>query len=92
MRSPNYFGEMVFWLGIFASGISAYASWLDWVLAIVGFVCIQLIMLGSARRLELKQTERYGGDATFQEYVREVPILFPLVPVYSLRDWRIYLG
>lgn len=91
VRSPNYFGEMVFWLGIFVSGISAYASWLDWGLAIVGFVCIQLIMLGSTRRLELKQTERYGEDAAFQGYVREVPILFPVVPVYSLRDWKIYL-
>jgi steroid 5-alpha reductase family enzyme len=92
VRSPNYFGEMIFWFGIFVSGISAYASWLDWGLALVGMVCIKLIMVGSARRLELKQTERYGGDAAFQEYVREVPILVPMVPVYSLRDWKIYLG
>lgn len=92
IRSPNYFGEMVFWLGIFISGISAYASLFDWALALVGFVCIQLIMLGSARRLELKQTERYGRDAEFQAYVREVPILLPGLPIYSLKNWKIYLG
>ena len=92
VRSPNYFGEMVFWLGIFISGLSAYASVLDWALALVGFVCIQLIMLGSARRLEFKQTERYGAEPAFQAYVREVPILLPALPLYSLRNLKIYLG
>lgn len=92
VRCPNYFGEMVVWLGIFVSGLSAYASLLDWALALIGFVCIQLIMLGSARRLEMKQGERYGNDPGFQSYEREVPILLPLVPLYSLRDLKVYLG
>ena len=49
-------------------------------------------MLGSARRLELKQAERYGSDPAYQAYVRTVPILIPLLPLYSLRQLKIYLG
>ena len=92
VRCPNYLGEMLFWLGAFASGIAAYQSLTDWVIAGVGLVCIELIMLGSARRLELKQAERYGADAIYQAYVRATPVLFPLLPLYSLRRLKIYLG
>jgi steroid 5-alpha reductase family enzyme len=92
VRCPNYFGEMVFWAGAFVSGIAAYASLLDWLLSLVGLVCIQLIMLGSARRLEFKQAERYGSDTAYRDYVKTVPILFPLLPVYSLKTLKVYLG
>jgi steroid 5-alpha reductase family enzyme len=92
VRSPNYFGEMVFWLGTFASGLSAYRSVAAWVIAGTGLVCILLIMLGSARRLETKQAERYGSDPAYQDYARRVPVLIPFLPFYSLRRLRIYLG
>ena len=92
VRSPNYFGEMVFWFGAFISGIAAYTSLAAWLIALVGLVCIELIMLGSARRLELKQVERYGTDAAYQAYAARVPVLLPLVPLYSLRRLRVYLG
>ena len=45
-----------------------------------------------AKVKEIKQAERYQGDPAYQEYVRRVPILFPLLPLYSLRRLRIYLG
>lgn len=92
VRCPNYAGEMLFWLGAFVSGMSAYSSVAAWLLAVTGFVCIWLIMVGSARRLEIKQAERYGQVPDYQRYVASVPILFPFVPVYSLRTWKIYLG
>lgn len=92
VRYPNYFGEMLFWFGVWVSGMAAYQSVLSWVLATVGFVCIELVMVGSARRLELKQGERYGSDPAYQQYVRSVPVLLPLLPIYSVRNARIYLG
>lgn len=92
VRCPNYFGEMVIWLGVFVAGIHAYSHWLHWSTAAIGFVCIQLIMVGSARRLERIQGERYGKRKDYKKYVAEVPILFPWVPVYSLQRWKIYLG
>lgn len=92
VRSPNYFGEMIFWLGAFVAGIQHYRAPLDWVVALVGLVSIKLIMLGSARRLELKQAERYAGNPDYAAYAQHVPVLIPLVPIYSLRNLRIYLG
>lgn len=92
VRFPNYFGEMLFWFGVWSSGISAYQTWGAWVLATLGFILIQLVMLGSGRRLEQKQKERYSANPAFQAYARRVPVLFPLLPLYSLRSLRIYLG
>ncbi len=92
VRCPNYFGEMLFWFGLFISGVSAYQSVGNWLIASIGVVCIELIMLGSARRLELKQAERYSSDPAYRDYVRRVPILLPLVPLYSLKDLKVYLG
>lgn len=84
VRFPNYFGEMLFWAGVWVSGISAYASVLDWILASIGILAIQGVMIGSAKGLEKKQNERYGDRADYQAYVKKTPILFPFVPLYSL--------
>jgi len=92
VRYPNYLGEMVFWLGNFICGVAVYQHVAAWGLAGVGVICIELIMLGSARRLELKQGARYGDSSEYTDYVHRVPILFPWVPLYSLRRLRIYLG
>jgi steroid 5-alpha reductase family enzyme len=92
VRCPNYLGEMLFWFGGFVAALGSYASLAAVLLALAGLVCIELIMLGAARRLESKQAGRYGSDPAYQSYVRRVPILFPLVPLYSLRTLRVYLG
>ena len=85
VRFPNYFGEMVFWLGVWVSAISAFRSPLAWGLGVLGFACIELIMLGASRRLELKQSSRYGAGSAYQGYARTTPILFPFLPLYSMR-------
>ncbi|WP_294533977.1 DUF1295 domain-containing protein [uncultured Rhodoblastus sp.] len=92
VRFPNYFGEMVFWFGVWISAMSAYHGLLGWVLGGLGFLCIELVMLGSSRRLELKQDERYGAGAAYRAYAGKTPILFPLLPLYSLRHLKVYLG
>lgn len=92
VRCPNYLGETIFWIGNMVTGLSTFGHGLQWASAAVGTVSIVLIMVGSTRRLELKQDERYGEREDYQGYVREVPVLWPWVPVYSLKKARIYLG
>lgn len=92
VRCPNYLGETLFWLGNFVCGLSAYTSLWHWAASVTGWICITLVMIGSTKRLERKQQERYGSDPDYQRYVQTVPVLFPFVPLYSLKHWRIALG
>ena len=87
VRCPNYFGEMLFWTGVFVGGITIYASALQWVVAVVGYLGIIYVMFGGARRLEIRQNRTYGDDPEYQRYVRTTPIMIPLVPLYSVEKY-----
>ena len=83
-RCPNYFGEILFWTGVFISGITAYASVGQWIVAVVAYVCIVFIMFNGAQRLEKRQIARYGEDEEYNEYADKTPIIIPLLPIYHL--------
>ncbi len=88
-RCPNYFGEITFWTGVLVGSLNILKTWYQWVLAIFGFLAIVYIMLNGAKRLEKRQTASYGSDPEFQAYVQKTPIIFPLIPLYSLKDSKI---
>ena len=90
-RCPNYFGEIVFWTGVFVSALDVLNTWYQWTLAAVGYLAIIYIMLNGAKRLEKRQTASYGEDPEFREYVKKTPIIFPLIPLYSLKDSKIIM-
>ncbi len=91
VRCPNYFGEIIFWIGNWVVGLMFYTTLISWVVSIVGMICIVLIMMGSTKRLENAQDERYGERPAYQQYIRSVPVLFPFVSVYSLKKVRVFL-
>jgi steroid 5-alpha reductase family enzyme len=91
VRCPNYLGEIIFWSGNFLAGFGGYTHWLRWLIALAGLICIVLIMLGSTKRLERKQDERYGAREDYERYRTTVPVLFPFVPVYTLKNVKVYL-
>ncbi len=92
VRCPNYLGEILFWTGVFVSGIDIYASVWQWIAAALGYICIVYIMFGGARRLELRQNRNYGNDPEYQEYVQKTPILIPLIPLYSVAKHKWLVG
>lgn len=91
VRCPNYLGEILIWVGSFIVSITFYTAIWQWVVSFIGVACITLIMMGSTKRLEHAQTKRYGGQKRYQEYIRSVPVLFPFVPVYSLKNVRVFI-
>ncbi len=92
VRCPNYLGEVLFWTGVFVSGIGALEGVWQWIAAIFGYICIVYIMFGGARRLELRQNRNYGEDPEYQAYVKKTPILLPLVPLYSVAKYKWLVG
>ncbi|RJF70852.1 DUF1295 domain-containing protein [Rhodopseudomonas palustris] len=92
VRCPNYFGEMLFWFGVWVAGLSAYTSGAAWLLATLGLLYILGLMTAAAAGLERKQDDRYGALPAYQEYVRTVPILFPITTLYTLRRLRQAFG
>ena len=91
VRCPNYLGEILFWVGNWVVGFVFYTSLAMVILSLIGLTCIVLIMMGSTKRLERAQNERYGNLSAYRTYARSVPILIPFIPVYSLQGIRVYL-
>jgi len=87
VRCPNYFGEMLFWTGIFVGGITIYAGPVQWIVALLGYIGIIYVMFGGARRLEIRQNKTYGDDPEYQRYVKTTPIMIPLIPLYSVEKY-----
>ena len=85
-RCPNYFGEILFWTGVFISGISAYANAGQWITAVIAYISIVFIMFNGAQRLEKRQMGRYGGNEEYNTYADKTPIIIPLLPIYHLNS------
>ena len=88
VRCPNYFSEILFWVGVSVSGIGA-VSGKQWIVVIIALVMITFIMYNSAQRLELRQEKNYGLDKEYQKYSDTTPLIFPFTKQYhSMKVYR----
>ena len=83
-RCPNYLGEILFWTGVFVSGITAYQTVGQWITAVIAYICIVYIMFNGAQRLEKRQMSRYGANEEYNAYADKTPIIIPFLPIYHL--------
>ena len=83
-RCPNYLGEIIFWTGVFVSGMNTYSTVGQWITAIIAYICIVFIMFNGAQRLEKRQMARYGDHKEYNDYANKTPIIIPLLPIYHL--------
>ncbi len=84
VRYPNYFGEILLWSGSFIICFGADCTPWQWIITSLGYTGIIYVMFSGARRLELRQQETYGNNPAFQAYIKQRPLLIPLLPIYSL--------
>ncbi len=82
-RCPNYFGEILFWTGLFVSGIGAVQG-VQWIIAVIGYVGIVYIMFSGAKRLETRHIKNYGSNPDYNAYADKTPVLIPLIPLYHM--------
>ena len=88
VRCPNYFSEIMFWVGVTVSGIGAVQG-KQWIIVIIALVLITYVMYNSASRLELRHEKTYGLDPEYQKYSDTVPLLFPFTKQYhSMKVYR----
>ena len=88
VRCPNYFSEILFWVGVTVSGIGAVQG-KQYIIVIIALLLITYVMYNSAQRLELRHEKSYGLDPEYQKYSDTVPLLFPFTSQYhSMKVYR----
>lgn len=76
-RHPNYFGEIVIWVGVFLTAAPVLAGW-QWV-AILSplFVILLLTRVSGIPLLEARAEKKWGDRADYIEYRESTPALIP---------------
>ncbi len=88
VRCPNYLGELVLWTGVFLMCFGGGFGAVQWIVSILGYLGIIYVMFSGARRLELRQERTYGDDPEYRKYSTSVPIMIPLIPLYSVKKYK----
>ncbi|MEZ4493137.1 MAG: DUF1295 domain-containing protein [Dehalococcoidia bacterium] len=79
-RHPNYFGEIVLWVGIAIIAAPVLSGWQWLTLVSPVFVLLLLTRISGIPMLERRAHRRWGEDAAYQEYRRKTPVLVPRPP------------
>ena len=76
-RHPNYFGEIVLWLGVALIALPVLQGW-QWVALISPvFVTILLTRVSGVPLLEAKADKKWGGQKVYETYKKNTPVLIP---------------
>jgi steroid 5-alpha reductase family enzyme len=76
-RHPNYFGEIVIWIGVAVIALPVLQGW-QWVALISPiFVTLLLTKVSGVPLLEKKADEKWGGQPDYEAYKKHTPVLIP---------------
>ncbi len=80
-RHPNYFGEILVWIGLYALVLPALSS-AQAIIAVISPLTITLLLrfVSGVPPLEAYADHRWGKDHDYQRYKRRTGLLIPLPP------------
>lgn len=79
-RHPNYFGEIVLWIGIAVIASSTLSGW-QWATMISPlFVIFLLTRVSGIPILERRADQRWGDRESYRRYKASTPVLIPRPP------------
>ncbi|MBI3175613.1 MAG: DUF1295 domain-containing protein [Chloroflexi bacterium] len=76
-RHPNYFGEIVLWIGIAVIALPVLQGWQWTALISPIFVTLLLTRVSGIPLLEKKADQKWGGQPEYEEYKKRTPVLIP---------------
>jgi len=76
-RHPNYFGEITLWVGVAIIALPVLQGW-QWIALISPvFVALLITRVSGVPLLEAKADKKWGGQADYEEYKKQTPVLIP---------------
>jgi steroid 5-alpha reductase family enzyme len=79
-RHPNYFGEIVLWVGIAIIALPVLRGW-QWLMLISPvFITLLLTRISGVPMLEERADKKWGGQEEYEAYKAKTSILIPLPP------------
>ena len=74
-RHPNYFGEILLWIGVAIIAIPVLSGWQWLTLISPVFVAILLTRISGVPMLEARGDEKWGGQAEYDDYKARTSVL-----------------
>ena len=78
-RHPNYFGEMMIWVGMSFATIPILIGWQFITLISPIFVIFLLIKVSGINLLESSANDKWGADKNYQDYKAKTSVLIPFL-------------
>lgn len=76
-RHPNYFGEIMLWVGVAVIALPVLQGW-QWIALISPvFVALLLTRVSGVPMLEKRADEKWGGQEDYEAYKERTPVLIP---------------
>lgn len=76
-RHPNYFGEIVLWIGVAIIAVPVLQGWQWATLISPVFVTLLLTRVSGVPLLEKRADEKWGGQEDYEAYKERTPVLIP---------------
>ena len=76
-RHPNYFGEILLWVGMAVIALPTLIGWQYVTLTSPIFIYFLLTRVSGVNLLEDRANQKWGGTEEYESYVKKTPVLIP---------------